>query len=148
MNTLAEQIIKNSFSKQEALSRLAELRLATEEKVFGTGSLNSQQEEMVKEVNKDNLTRVFETAEGEIRETEALVVYTARELPEIMAGRLGKKARELFGETVFLDWKVDPALLGGTALAWRGQYRDYSLRKKLEEKKEELRTILNLKLEI
>ena len=33
---------------------------------------------------------------------------------------------------------VDPRLIAGAALVWKGVYRDYSLRAKLEQKRQEL----------
>lgn len=68
-----------------------------------------------------------------------LVIFVPSQLPQREIDRI--KAR--LGE-VKVRFKIDPDLIGGAALAWDGQYKDYSLKARFEEKKKELEAIYKL----
>ncbi len=65
-----------------------------------------------------------------------LVIFVAGELPEREILRIKKKL-----PGIKVRFKVDPSLIGGAALAWNGQYKDYSLKARFEEHKKELQQI-------
>ena len=66
-----------------------------------------------------------------------LVIFVACELPEKEISRI----KEKLGKDVKVRFKVDPSLIGGAALVWNGQYKDYSLKARLEEHKKEIHKI-------
>lgn len=146
---LAKDIAKNSFTKQQALAQLAELRVVAQEHFFAGKDWSKDDESLSSGISKDDIDAAFSRAEEELRDTESVVVYTALELPEATAEQVGRTARVLFDAPILLDFKVDPALLGGAALSFRGQYKDYSLRARFEEKekKEEIQKIYQKYLE-
>lgn len=76
-----------------------------------------------------------------IDKARELVIYTAQELTPEQVKMVGTKARELFGQDLFFDFRVDPSLLAGASLAFDGEYRDYSLKGVFEKKKEEIHQI-------
>ncbi len=127
MSPQAAKIIKNSYTKSEAWTQLEEERLS---------------------IQKNGKDDVLSKVEQEIDQVPELVIFTAGELSEEQKKEVGQKARELFGRNlpagrqgIFLDFKVNPALLAGAAVSFGGEYRDYSLKAKFEEKKEEIQEI-------
>lgn len=70
-----------------------------------------------------------------------LTIFVAGELSDEESGEVIKRARELLGEGVVVNFKIDPGLLGGAALASKGRYKDYSLQARLEENKSEISKI-------
>ncbi len=109
MTNLFDQIIAENVTKQAATAALAELQLA-DKKNF----LNPEKKK-------------FDEAKTAIEKLESLVVFVPCQLPDGVMGRLGKYAREVFGnKNLVLDFKTDQKLLAGAALAWQGKYTDYS----------------------
>ncbi|MBI4099798.1 hypothetical protein HY440_02215 [Candidatus Microgenomates bacterium] len=117
---MAKKILSENTTTQQAMMALAEGLHQAQEAAFGK-----------KDGAKDTEVDVpFEKAKEELATVPELVVYVPAELPEVAVGRLGRKARTLFGEALFINFKVDATLIGGAALAWRGQYKDYSIKSK------------------
>ncbi len=56
--------------------------------------------------------------------------------------KLGAWIRRNVGELVLIDLHTDPTLLGGCAFAWKGTYRDYSLRYYMQKKRDEITKII------
>lgn len=111
------------FTKREAIKALQDEQMANPENYLGEKAL-------------DYLGR-----QKEIEEAGELVIYTANQLTPDQLAVVGKKARELFGEELFLDCRVDTSLIAGAAVSIGGQYRDYSLKMKLAEAKGKIREI-------
>ncbi len=103
MNQLLETILQTCFTKHQALNKLEELKDLKEKKIYA----------------------------DEVKKMESLVIFTAIPLPEEQIPVLGNFVRKKFPKISFIDLKVDPTLIGGAALGWKGEYRDYSLKKKL-----------------
>lgn len=83
-----------------------------------------------------DLQKDFDQEKKEIEKIRELVICSAFPLSVETTENLCRKARKLFGQELFIDVKVDPGLIGGAALVWKGRYRDYSLKAKFEEKKD------------
>jgi len=147
-SSLSDKIIKDTYTKQEALARLSELRIATQEHFFGKAVLSKEENDLLGGIDKESSDKFFSQAEKELEEMEAIVIYVALEPSDILISEIGKKARTLFGEGTLLEFKTDRSLIGGAALAWKGQYKDYSLRARFEEKKEEIQKIYKKYLQI
>lgn len=141
MNSIVKTISKQCLTREEAVKSLEELRSRAEESFFGKGALSEEEKEILKGLDKTNLGDSFGAAEKELDKLPELIIYTALSLPGTEREKLGKKARELFGEELFLDFRVDEKLIGGAALAFDGQYKDYSIQARLAEKQEEIRSI-------
>lgn len=119
---------EDSYTKQQAMMAIDEAKEAGEGKLLAEGA---QKEEESFEEGLAGWRKKVESA-------PELVVFVARPLPQTVMDIIGKKARELFGSQLFLNFRIDPAVLAGAALAFGGRYKDFSLRVRLEEKKEEL----------
>lgn len=132
---LAKKIIAENVTRQGALAAVVEAQHEAEEKFFNK-----------KTAKDEDLDKPFDQAAAALEKVPELVVYTAVELRPEVQQKLGKKAREIFDTDFFIDFKVDPDLLGGAALAWQGQYNDYSLRAQFEEKEAEVKALWQKKL--
>ncbi len=89
--------------------------------------------------NKDNVYKIFSIIEQEIPKLSILTMYLTFEPDNLTLNQVGTYSRKTFNSPLLLlDIKVDPNLIAGTALVWKGVYQDYSLRAKIEEKKEEI----------
>ena len=127
---LANEIITNNYTKAVALAALEALEEQAKQDFFAK-----------KGATEDTFNDIYSPAKKTVEAVKELTVYVAEELDGGQVARLGKKARELFGEEIFLEFKVDPTLTGGAALVWNGIYKDYSVRARFEEKKGELREL-------
>lgn len=85
--------------------------------------------------NKDNVSSLFSELEKKVTELKTLTLYLTFEADNSSLAEIGTYARKNFGNSLILDIKYDPHLIAGCALVWKGIYRDYSLRSKIEEKK-------------
>lgn len=66
-----------------------------------------------------------------------LVIFTPCEISQ----KLLAKIKEKIEIGVKIRVKIDPSLIGGAAFAWKGQYKDYSLKARLEQHEEEIKKI-------
>lgn len=94
-------ILQTCFTKHQALNKLEELKDLKEKKIYT----------------------------DKVKKMESLVIFTAIPLPSEQIPVLGDFVRKKFPQIKFIDLKVDPALVGGAALGWKGNLKDYSLRK-------------------
>lgn len=135
--------LKNVFTKQEALRTLGDLKEEAEQHFFAGKEMDM---EMLAGITVDNLEEEFKRAAEEIESRPELTIYLTFEPSDEEISVIGKEARALFGQNLFLTFKLDTALLGGAALAYGGIYKDYSLAAKFSEKEEELRNLWQKRL--
>lgn len=114
------------------MSRLSQEKKKLDEKIFVKN---------IKKAKDVDSEKDFELAQKEIQTVPELVIFSAFPVTDEIFADLARKSRQLFGKNLFIDLKVDPALLGGAALVWKGQYKDYSLKAKFEEQKEVLKGV-------
>lgn len=100
--------------------------------------LKSLPESFYKKFNKDNVYKIFTDIEKETVTLPVLTLHLTFEPDDAALSQIGAFARKTFGIPLILDIKLDPQLIAGAALAWKGVMRDYSLRAKIEEKKAEI----------
>lgn len=88
---------------------------------------------------RDNIYKIFSDIENAGGNLSVLTLYLSFEPDESALSQIGSFARKTFNlPYLLLDIKIDPSLIAGTALSWKGVYRDYSLRSQLALKKREL----------
>lgn len=63
-------------------------------------------------------------------------------LPIYEVPKLGNWLRENVSKNILVDLRLDPKLIGGCALAWKGTYRDFSLRFYIEKRKESVQKVI------
>lgn len=101
--------------------------------------LNSLPEQFYQQFNKDNVYTIFENLEELVLNLNPLTIYLTFEPDDITLAQIAAYARKTFGNSnLLLDIKFDPKLIAGCSLVWKGVLKDYSLKVRIEEKKEEI----------
>lgn len=94
---------------------------------------------LLREIKSSDYTRVSEYIENFIRNLEALSIYFVFVPDEKQIKEVGNWLRQnLKNPRLIFQVKVDPALIGGCAIAYKGVYKDYSLRSKISANKSRL----------
>lgn len=146
LRTLKSNLIETFFGETHLAST------SGEESSFGTGptpevNLAPQDLDWLKSLpsgfyqnfTKDNVYQVFTNLEGEIPKLKILIMYLSFEPDDVTLNQIGQASRKAFASPLLLlDIKLNPILIAGPALSWKGVLRDYSLKAKLTERKEEI----------
>ncbi|OGE27583.1 hypothetical protein A2867_03685 [Candidatus Daviesbacteria bacterium RIFCSPHIGHO2_01_FULL_40_11] len=153
MNEILSIILKDTYSLTSLKHRLRILQSYFLKTFFGeietsvnmplspqdSNWLKSLPSSFYQKFNKDNIYNIFSGLEKIGTNTPILTMHLAFELNDTTLSQIGAFTRKTFDSpSLLLDIKVDPNLIAGTALSWKGVYRDYSLRAKLEQKRQEL----------
>lgn len=153
MNEILSTILKDTYSVTSLKHRLRILNSYFLKTFFGeteaavdiplstqdSNWLKSLPESFYQKFNKDNVYEIFAGLEKEMENLKILNLYLTFEPDELTLSQIGFSARKTFNlSLLLLDIKVDPNLIAGTALVWKGVRRDYSLKAKLEEKRQDL----------
>ena len=150
MNDLLTTILKDTYTLAQLKHRLKILKTQFLETFFGGISLsesNSAQDlnwlkvlpsEIYQKFTKDNVYKIFEDLEKAVTKKQVLTIYLTFEPDDAAISQISTFARKNFGESLLLDTKLDPNLIAGAALSWKGVYRDYSLRAKIDQRKGEI----------
>ncbi len=151
MDEILNTILKDTYSLSSLKHRLRVLKAnllqeffagTTENTPLMTSDLNwlkSLPAGFRQKFTKDNVYEIFSTLEKNITNLKILTMYLTFEPDETTLPQLGTAARTTFSlPSLLLDIKINPNLIAGTALSWKGRMRDYSLKAKLEEKRPEI----------
>ncbi len=98
--------------------------------------------DFTKDINKDNIDQIFADLEKETKNIKSLVVFIPTEFPSQTVKDITNKLRIDYGPNFLIDLKIDPNLIAGCSLVWNGIYKDYSLRAKINESREDILSIL------
>lgn len=160
IDQLLDQILANTFTQSQALSRLHVLKDLVLVKLFGQKNVPQTTEtkkerspaqatnwiislgNIYRHFTRENVYKTFESLEQEIKKIQALVVYLPFELPEQSIAEIGSYLRNQYGKRFLLETKTDPTLIAGTALVWKGTYKDYSIRKSIQDNRSLILTTL------
>lgn len=154
---LLDQVLATTYTLPDALSRLRTLKDLILLELFGHGEqpnadkapestgkqpgwFASLGKEFFHTFTRENVYKIFDEMEVEVKKIQPLVMYLPFELPDEEMEQVGQHLRQLFGKRFLVDIKFDSKLIAGTALVWGGVYKDYSLHKKMEDNRQ---TILN-----
>ena len=148
MDQILPVILKNTYSLTQFKHRLSVLKSFLLLSFFGGSphTLNQKDEAFLKslpesffnEFNKDNIYNLLNDLENRIKKLPSLTIYLTFETDDQTLSQIGEFARKTYNPSLMLDVKLDPSLIAGTAFSWKGVYKDYSLKAKLAEKKEEI----------
>ena len=75
----------------------------------------------------------YEAAREEIKAIEPLHLTLPFELPDTELQIISNKLRQDYGPRFLIETKIDPALLGGCTMSYKGVYKDYSIKNKLKQ---------------
>lgn len=150
MNDILTTILNDTFSLTQYKTRVRLLKSNLLKTFFGGENettlpspqelqwLKALPENFYQKFNKDNVYQIFSDLDKEIAKLSTLTICLTFEPDDATLSNLGAFARKMFGHLLILDIKLDPRLIAGAALIWKGVYKDYSLRAKIEEKKSEI----------
>lgn len=158
-NKILDEILADTFVQSQALHRISALKSLVLVQLFaGKGQekavapeidpqlapgqqtpwIVSLNPKIYQHFNKDNVYQMFEELEQTIKKIEPLTLYLPFELPENELAKIGAQLRHDFGQNFLMEVKIDPSLLAGCALIWKGVYKDYSLKRKIEENRQKI----------
>jgi len=150
---LLDQILKETYVKHQALLRLHALKEVTLHRIFSRKALpkdpsyltdrtaawlDSLDQTIYKQFDRNNAYKIFEETEKELKAIPSLIIYLPFELPDDEVNHLGKYLRQDYGKNFLIDILIDPELVAGAAFVWKGDYKDYSLRQKIDENKSQI----------
>lgn len=149
MNSILNTILKDTYTLILLQHRLRILKSYLISQLFGANGqalpaedltwLKSLPPNFYQQFTKDNIYQLFLEGENQLQKIPALIIYLPFEVDDQAQSSLGEAVRKTFAKAdLVLDIKYDPALIAGCALVWKGVYKDYSLRAKIEEKKGEV----------
>ena len=149
MDNILNTILINTYTGTQLKHRILVLKTYLEQQFFAgqtQKSLNFSTDPWIKtlpptllaQFNKDNLSTIFESLQTEIQKIQPLTLYLTFDPDEQTTASIGEFARKTFGSSIILDIKYNPNLIAGASIVWKGIYKDYSLKSKIEEKKTEV----------
>lgn len=150
MNDILAVILQDTYSLTQLKSRLRILKSNLLKTFFGSQEadipihpqdldwLKSLPPTFYQNFNKDNVYKIFVDIEAQIPKLPILTMYLVFEPDFITLNQIGAFTRQTFFPLLLLDVKLNPGLIAGTALVWKGIYKDYSVKAKIEQRKEEI----------
>ncbi len=142
MDNILPAILQDTYTLSVLKHKLNILKAYLLHQFFGT-SPDEKEADWIKalplqNISKDNVYEMFTNLEAQIAKLPTLIIYLTFEADDDSLAQIGIFARKAYLPSLLLDIKYDPNLIAGAALVWKGVYKDYSLRAKIEEKKEEI----------
>lgn len=149
MNTSIDKLLANSYSTQQLRNRLRILKSYLEKKFFNKEDgqdidqmdnqwLESLGDEFLNQFTQINAYEKLKQMEDEIDKIIPLIIYVAFEMPQEEIEKMGIWLRLQMATSLVCEVKVDPNLIAGCALSWKGVYKDYSIRQKIENSQEQI----------
>lgn len=152
MDPILEKILEQTFTFSKLKKRLNLLKTYLANFFFADQTISKDnvldQEELqwinslggdfLNHFNKDNIYSTFESLEKQALELTNLTVYFALALPDEELAQVGKWLRSNINKNLLFDAKINPELIGGCALVYKGIYKDYSLKNKININKNEI----------
>lgn len=154
MNTF-EAVIQNTYSLQSLHKRVNFLKNFFNHKLFSDNKsakaeslfsgedlewLKSLGPEFEQSFNSKNFDEILEDISQQAKNLTVLVIYFAIDLPVEKIDEIGALIRQDFNKNIIIDVKIDPTLLAGCALVYKGVYKDYSVRQQIEQNRANILT--------
>lgn len=105
-------------------------------------SMYSLSDSFYEEFTKNNFGAILNDLQKYILELPLITMYVPIVLPLKEVEKLGKWMRSNVAKDIFIDLKIDRESVGGCAFVWKGVYHDFSLKYFLNNKQEDIVTIL------
>ena len=126
MKNLFPEILQNNYTKSGTLLAVSNLRREVTKGLYG-----SKPAESIKGLKRDNATEVLTKIKKQIEAIEPLFITIAVQLPEEKLAEIAGRLRKTYGSKFLFEFKIDPLLLAGCQLVWKGKLVDYSFKSKL-----------------
>lgn len=151
--TLLDYILQDTFIKTLALKKVIGLKDYFLDTIFSLSKQEPPQTQITEDpeittwvlslnpslltgINQQNIYAVFDRMEKSIKAIEALVLYLPYELPKENIAEIGQQLRKDYGHNFLMDIQIDPNLVAGIALSYKGIYRDYSVKQRISDNKQ------------
>lgn len=145
MTNLTEIFLEHTYSLSQAKTRLILLKAYLENKFFKPNPnlqadewIISLGEDFFKQFNKLNAGILLKELEKKVAKIQKLTIFIAFEMPEPDLEKLGVWVRKNLRSDILIEIKIDPTLIAGASLSFKGVYRDYSLKMRIEENRERI----------
>lgn len=147
MDQLLKTFLQQNYSLPQARRRLVVLKNYFDEKFFNTSPLDISPEDedwlkslpptFFKNFTKLNSDKLITELRAQLAKIELLIIYLPTEIPESEVDKIGTWLRKNTTQSIF-DTKLNPTLLGGCALSFKGTLKDYSLKPIVEAQREKI----------
>jgi hypothetical protein len=162
ISDLSNTVIKNAYTRKDISRRLRFIRELLEQEFFkgddkpdvtkflltrhattdDIDAFLSFGNDFYKSFNQDNIYKILKSISETIKKLPSIRLYIPYEPVPAEIIKIGKWFRGNVGDQIILDLHADPTLLGGCAFAYRGVYRDYSLRYYMLKKRDEITRLI------
>lgn len=141
------EILKDTYTLESFRKRVLTLKHSIEKKVYNSEPENSQKDQVAKVefdnllegVTSNNFPKIFKRMEAFVSQGSVLTIYFVFLPDENQIKEIGQFLRKSLDKPdLVFDVKVDPSLIGGCAIVYKGVYKDYSLKAKINANKEKL----------
>lgn len=102
--------------------------------------LNSYGVQFLNLFQKETFYQSFSQIDKMVSELQTLTIYLAFSANPESEKQIGSWLRDNLSTEIVMDVKLDPSLIGGCAFIWKGVYRDYSLRSKIQTNRAQILT--------
>lgn len=152
---LLQQILTDNFTQTQCLKKLRLLKELLLKSLFSAEETNKGEDpefeswlkqldpKLLKQINQHNIYTIFNKLEEQINSIQPLVVYLPITIPQAEIKKLALYLRQSMGKNFLIEIKLDPDLIAGPAFVWKGIYRDYSIRARINLNKETILERLN-----
>lgn len=148
---LFNKIIAETYTLTQLQRRLETLRLYLNIRLFKKNTdtslpipeddlnwLISLGDDFYKEINVKNHLEVFTKLESLSKSQVPITIVIPFDIPGGEIIHLVSNLRSDLNRLILVEIKHDPELIAGCALVYKGVYRDYSIRAKIEQNKEKI----------
>lgn len=142
-NQILIKFLEKNYYRAQITSRLNLLKNYLQKQFFNSpGSpISTKDTEWIKSLGEDffknftklNVYQVLAKLEKDIKSAQTLTVYLSFEMPDNEKDKLGAYLRANFKKDLIFEIKLDPNIIGGAALSWKGIYKDFSLRARIDQ---------------
>lgn len=149
-NKIIDTFLEKTYSMQQAKRRLLILKRKLLKQFFkteiedpapdteDTNWLDSLGAEFFEQFNNINVYQKIIELEQDLKKNLVLTIYIGFEMPEDEINKLGNWLRNNFKTKMLFETRIDPNVIAGAALSWRGIYKDFSVRQKIDQDQKEI----------
>lgn len=80
--------------------------------------------------------------DNDLKQIQVITCFTAVHVPEDRLEPLVSKLRQDIGPNVILETRIDPNIIGGCVIIYKGLVKDYSIRNKIASQKSQILQVL------
>ncbi len=131
LHLLKDLMAKKLFQKDQVLKKSELLLLGKEDADW----INTIDKSLLDELNGKNYDQIFQSVEEKIKQIQPLTIFVPLAFSNDQVIEIGLYLRRTYGSNFLMETKIDPSLIAGAALSWKGIYKDYSLKKRMEDQK-------------